>query len=61
VDAIVSTGGITGALAAKNASSTIPIVFISGDDPVERGLVAGLARPSGNLTGASFLTVELIP
>jgi putative ABC transport system substrate-binding protein len=40
VDVIVSTGGITGALAAKNATSTTPIVFITGDDPVERGLVA---------------------
>lgn len=61
VDVIVSTGGITGALAAKNATSTIPIVFVSGDDPVERGLVVSLARPGGNLTGVSFLTGELMP
>jgi putative tryptophan/tyrosine transport system substrate-binding protein len=61
VDVIVSTGGVTGALAAKNASSTIPIVFITGDDPVERGLVASLARPGGNLTGVSFLTGRLMP
>src|SRR5205809_8134507 len=60
VDVIVSTGGITAALAAKNASSTIPIVFITGDDPVERGLVASLARPGGNLTGISALTIELM-
>jgi putative tryptophan/tyrosine transport system substrate-binding protein len=60
VDVIVSTGGITGALAAKNASSTTPIVFLIGDDPVERGLVASLARPGGNLTGISFLTVGLM-
>jgi ABC-type uncharacterized transport system substrate-binding protein len=61
VDVIVSTGGITGALTAKNATSTIPIVFVSGDDPVERGLIVSLARPGGNLTGVSFLTGELMP
>jgi ABC-type uncharacterized transport system substrate-binding protein len=61
VEVIVSTGGISGALAAKNATSTIPIVFVSGDDPVERGLVVSLARPGGNLTGVSFLTGELMP
>ena len=60
VDVIVSTGGMTGALAAKHASSTIPIVFIAGDDPVERGLIASLARPSGNLTGVSMLSVGLM-
>jgi putative ABC transport system substrate-binding protein len=61
VDMIVSTGGITGAFAAKNASATVPIVFIVGDDPVERGLVTSLARPGGNLTGISFLTGGLMP
>ena len=61
VDVILSTGGITGTLAAKDATSLIPIVFISGDDPVERGLVASLARPGGNLTGVSVLGVELMP
>jgi putative tryptophan/tyrosine transport system substrate-binding protein len=61
VDVIVSTSGITGALAAREATSEIPIVFITGDDPVERGLVASLARPGGNLTGVSFLTNELTP
>ena len=60
VDVIVSTGGMTRALAAKHASSTIPIVFIAGDDPVERGLIASLARPSGNLTGVSMLSVEVM-
>ena len=61
VDVIVATGGITGALAAREASADIPIVFITGDDPVERGLVTSLARPGGNLTGVSFLTIEMTP
>ncbi len=61
VDVIVSTGGITAALAAKSATSTTPIVFVQGGDPVELGLVASLARPGGNLTGFSLLGGELIP
>src|ERR1044071_4180127 len=50
VDVIYAGGGLTGALAAKSATSTIPIVFVQGGDPVEQSLVASLARPGGNLT-----------
>jgi len=60
VDLIASVGGVS-ALAAKNATSTIPIVFMGAGDPVGEGLVASLARPGGNLTGFSNLFVELHP
>jgi len=61
VDVIVASGGLPSALAAKHATSTIPIVFPSAADPVALGLVASLARPGGNLTGVSFLSIELMP
>jgi putative ABC transport system substrate-binding protein len=59
VDVIATSGGNFSALAAKNATSSIPIVFLSGGEPVEEGLVASLARPGGNLTGVSVLAIEL--
>jgi putative tryptophan/tyrosine transport system substrate-binding protein len=59
VDVIVTQGGNFSALAAKDATSTIPIVFLAGGDPVGTGLVASFSRPSGNLTGISLLTTEL--
>jgi putative ABC transport system substrate-binding protein len=55
VDLIAATGGIVSARAAKNPTSSIPIVFVVGTDPVADGLVVSFARPGGNLTGISLL------
>ena len=59
VEVIVTSGGDIVAAAAKAATTTIPIVFISGGDPVARGFAASLARPGGNMTGVSLRLIEL--
>jgi putative ABC transport system substrate-binding protein len=60
VDVIVSSGGIPVVFAAKTATTTIPIIFTTADDPVRLGIVTSLARPGGNLTGINFFNVELV-
>jgi putative ABC transport system substrate-binding protein len=60
VTVIASPGFPPGALAAKAATTTIPIVFGVGDDPVKLGLVASFARPGGNVTGINFFVHELV-
>ncbi|MGB6586616.1 MAG: ABC transporter substrate-binding protein [Pseudolabrys sp.] len=60
VAVIVASGGPNVISAAKKATTTIPIVFLSGEDPARLGLVASLARPGGNLTGINFFNRELV-
>ena len=59
VTVIATIGGPPSAFAAKAATTTIPIVFLIGEDPARLGLVGSLARPGGNLTGVNFFNTEL--
>jgi putative tryptophan/tyrosine transport system substrate-binding protein len=59
VDVIVTPASTQAALAAKSATTTIPIVFSTGVDPVQAGLIASLARPGGNVTGVNYMQTQL--
>ena len=61
VAAIFTEGGAAPARAAKQATATIPIVFLNGDDPIRSGLVSSISRPEGNVTGVSLYSAALGP
>jgi putative ABC transport system substrate-binding protein len=61
ISVLVAVGGSNSAMAAKRASSTMPIVFVIGGDPVRLGLAASLSRPGGNITGMTIISADLAP
>jgi len=61
ISVLVAVGGSNSAMAAKRASSMMPIVFVIGGDPVRLGLAASLSRPGGNITGMTIISADLAP